>query len=245
MPTEVSDDLVLRPATPADAAAVAEVHLSARARAPMPAGIHSDDEVRTWLASRLAVDEVWVVEVDGSVAAYARMTDVWLDDLYVAPGHAGRGLGSALLELVKAQRPDGFSLWVFEMNRPARAFYAARGLIELERTDGEANEERTPDIRMAWTGREPLAFLRRQIDEVDLTLGDLLARRAALTRAVQPHKSDPSRDPVRERQIAEAIAARVPALGPDRVARVVDAIITESLAALGPGGGADAAPQHP
>ena len=57
----------------------------------------------------------------------------------------------------------------------------------------------------------------------------MLARRVALTRAVQPHKPVAERDPDRERAIAEAMALRAPALGADRLARIVHAIITESL----------------
>lgn len=229
MPTDVT----LRPASQADAAAVAAVHLASRASASMPPGIHGDDEVRAWLADRLDHDEVWVAEVDGAVAAYARLTDVWLDDLYVDPQHAGQGLGGALLDLAKAQRTRGFCLWVFEMNTPARGFYARRGLVELERTDGQGNEEKQPDIRMAWPGTEPLAFYRGLIDEVDADLGDLLNRRAALTRAVQPHKPSPGRDLDRERAIADALAVRAPALGAERLARIVHAIVTESLDASG------------
>ena len=41
----------------------------------------------------------------GRVVGYARLPPTWLDDLYVAPTHAGQGVGSALLDLVKAQRP--------------------------------------------------------------------------------------------------------------------------------------------
>lgn len=115
------------------------------------------------------------------------------------------------------------------MNTPARAFYARHGLVELERTDGSGNEERTPDLKMAWPGTDPLTFLRGLIDDVDEQLGELLARRAALTRAVQDHKPSTDRDPVRERAIAEALATRAPALGTDRLARIVDAIVTESL----------------
>src|SRR5690606_837467 len=109
-------------------------------------------------------------------------------DLYVVPSRQGAGVGAALLDLVKARRPDGFGLWVFESNEVARAYYARRGLVELERTDGTDNEERSPDIKMVWPGPDPLAFFRRLIDEVDADLGDALARRAALTRAVQEHK---------------------------------------------------------
>jgi len=225
-------DLLLRPATEDDVDAVAGVQIAARAAAAMPPGIHPDHEVRGWLAAKVREDDVWLAEVDGAVAGYARMTATWLDDLYVAPPYAGQGVGSALLELVKAQRPRGFCLWVFEMNTPARGFYRNRGLVDLERTDGAANEERAPDIRMAWPGESPLAFFRGLIDEVDEQLGDLLARRAALTRAVQDHKPDTTRDAARERAVAEAMALRAPELGVERLARIVHAIVTESLDAV-------------
>ncbi|HWJ81172.1 MAG TPA: GNAT family N-acetyltransferase [Nocardioides sp.] len=143
-------DLLLRPATREDATAVADVHLAARAAAPMPPGIHTEDEVRTWLAQRLLVDDVWVAELDGQVAGYARFTETWLDDLYVAPAAQRRGVGGALLDVVKGLRPLGFSLWVFEVNAPARAFYLAHGLVEREHTDGADNEEKAPDLRMEW-----------------------------------------------------------------------------------------------
>jgi len=228
-----TDGLVtLRPADESDADTVASIHLAARRAAAMPPGIHPDDEVRRWLNGRLETDEVWMAEVGGAAAGYARMTPVWLDDLYVAPSYARRGVGSALLDLVKARRPDGFCLWVFETNGPARAFYRHHGLVELERTDGAANEEREPDVRMAWPGHDPLAFYRGLIDDLDAQLGDLLHRRAALTRAVQEHKGTTERDPAREREIARALAARAPLLGEERAARIVQAIITESLAAV-------------
>lgn len=230
MPTE---DLLLRPAVREDAPVVAEVYLASRRGATMPPGVHTDDEVRAWLAGRMSQDPVWVAERAGSIAGFARFPDAWLDDLFVHPDHAGSGVGSALLDLVKAQRPEGFCLWVFEINEPARSFYRRRGLVELERTDGAANEERSPDIRMAWPGRDPLAFFRGLIDELDLELGDLLARRAALTTAVQRVKrargAEPPRDPRREREIARRLAERAPALGEDRLARILHAIIIESL----------------
>ncbi|HEX5861636.1 MAG TPA: GNAT family N-acetyltransferase [Nocardioides sp.] len=224
--------LSLRRAHDDDAGVVAEIHLAARRDAAMPPGVHSDDEVRTWLADRLRSDEVWLAEVDGGPVGYARFTETWLDDLYVAPPYAAQGVGGALLDLVKAERPGGFCLWVFEMNTPARSFYARRGLVELERTDGQDNEEKSPDIKMAWPGADPIGFYRGLIDDVDQQLGDLLARRVALTRAVQAHKEDATRDPLRERRIAAAMARRAPALGEERLLRIVQQIITESLDAV-------------
>ncbi|MCW2814519.1 MAG: hypothetical protein JWN84_1974 [Nocardioides sp.] len=143
-------EVQLRPAVRDDAAALADVHLRSRRAAPMPPSVHADHEALPWLAGRVGADEIWVAEVEDRVVAYLRMTPTWLDDLYVAPEHAGQGIGSMLLDLAKAQRPDGFSLWVFESNTPARAFYAAHGLTEREHTDGSDNEEKAPDLRMSW-----------------------------------------------------------------------------------------------
>ena len=143
-------DLVLRRAAAADADALAAVHLAARAASPMPPGIHPPHEVRAWLAERVEQDETWVAEVDGTVVGYARFTATWLDDLYVDPRAQRVGVGAALLDLVKSLRPAGFSLWVFEVNEPARAFYTRHGLVEREHTDGSENEEREPDLRMEW-----------------------------------------------------------------------------------------------
>lgn len=153
--------LQVRPATAADAAAVAEVLWTARvAAAPaMPPPVRG----RAALEERCAADlgagpapggvEVWVAEDEQGVVGVARFTEVWLDDLYVAPGAQGAGVGALLLNTVKALRPTGFSLWVFASNVPARSFYARHGLVEREHTDGTENEEGAPDLRMEWPGR--------------------------------------------------------------------------------------------
>ncbi len=154
LPDGLDRDLLLRPAVAQDAAAVAAVHLRARhaaaAAGTMPPPAHPDDEVRGWLADRLSQDETWVAELAGVVVGYARFTPDWLDDLYVDPAHSGAGVGSALLDLVKARLAGGFGLWVFECNAPARRFYARHGLVERRVTDGSGNEEQTPDVEVAW-----------------------------------------------------------------------------------------------
>ena len=236
MPTEVS----LRLAGQDDLPAVAELYLAVRRAAVplMPPGVHPDDDVRRWVASwDLSTRDVWLAEAgpDAVLVGFATLTPTWLESLYVAPSAQREGIGSALLELAKAQRPDGFALWVFESNVVARVFYARHGLVELERTDGSANEERRPDVRMAWPGTDPLAFYRAMIDEVDLVLGDALARRVALTRVVQDHKrevsavADPARDAAREQDIVARVAELAPELGEDRVARNMHTVISESI----------------
>lgn len=236
-------DLVLRPAVPDDLPAVAKVYLAARRAAAeagtMPRLAHSDEAVETHVVGLDLADparrEIWLADGESGVLGWAQVAGDWLDGLYVAPEAQGRGIGATLLDVAKSLRPRGFGLWVFACNQPARAFYARHGLEELEQTDGSAHEEGEPDIRMVWPGAEPLPHLRGLIDEVDDELAGLLARRVALTAAVQRHKpvgGHSGRDPEREREIARRVAGAVPALGVDRVQRIVHTIITESLEAL-------------
>jgi chorismate mutase/GNAT superfamily N-acetyltransferase len=231
MPTDGS--LRLRPAEPDESDSLAALYGRTRraAEPAMPAALHTAEEDRGWFAARLrdGEHEVWVAEDDGGLLGYALVTATWLDHLFVEPGRQSAGIGAALLDVVKGVRPAGFCLWVFESNTRARAFYSRHGLVELEHTDGSGNEEKAPDVKMAWPGHDPVAFFRGLIDEVDAGLGEMLARRAALTRAVQGVKGSTDRDAAREREIAERMARVAPELGPDRLGRIVHAIITESL----------------
>lgn len=228
-------ELQIRPATVEDADAVADVLVRSRAAAvpAMPPLAHEPGDARGHLAHVLAGPaEAWVALADGEVVGYALVQDAWLDGLYVLPEHAGSGVGSALLAVVQHARPDGFALWVFESNEPARRFYRRHGLVELERTDGSGNEEQQPDVRMAWPGRDPMSYLRAQVDEVDAELAAVITRRLALTREIQRHKPVPGhagRDESREAEIAERMARRCPELQVEEWRRIVHEVITVSL----------------
>ena len=76
--------------------------------------------------------------------------DATVDYLYVEPKVTGRGIGSALLEQAKTRRRDGFSLWTFQQNEGARRFYERHGLHLIRLTNGDGNEEKTPDALYAW-----------------------------------------------------------------------------------------------
>ena len=156
----------------------------------------------------------------------------WLDSLYVRPDLTGQGIGAALLDLAKGLRPDGFGLWVFETNVRAQEFYRRHGLFVVRRTDGSDNEERAPDLEMAWVGPDRLAGIRRRIDALDGRLAALLNERALLTAAAQEQKpvaGHAGRDVAREAEIVARMAELAPDLGHAAIARIMHAVISASL----------------
>ena len=141
----------LRRAVAADAAVIAQIHLTSfRATYRFPPA-HPDGEVHAWVAQHLLpATETWVAELGGAVVAFCSLRAGWLDQLYVAPGHTGHGIGSRLVELAKERQPDGLQLWTFQVNIGARRFYERHGFRAVEMTDGAGNEERQSDVRYAW-----------------------------------------------------------------------------------------------
>src|SRR3546814_19135721 len=142
----MSSALILRPAVTDDLPAIAELHIRARAAAvpSMPPIAHPREEVGAWVRGwDLSAIDVWVAETE-HVLGYLALTPTWLDALYVDPAAQRGGIGTALLEVAPSLRPDGFGLWVFESNPPARRFYRQPGLVEPEGHDGAARTAGRP-----------------------------------------------------------------------------------------------------
>lgn len=140
--------MTLRRAVMADAPAIAVTHrLAMRVSLPFLPELHTADEDLAFVRGRLmAENETWVAEAGGEVVGYIAFRPGWIEHLFVHPDHQGRGLGPRLLD--KALE-DGTErrLWTFQQNGRARTFYEARGFVAEEFTDGQGNEEKTPDVR--------------------------------------------------------------------------------------------------
>jgi hypothetical protein len=142
---------------------VAQVYLTARRAAHplIPALVHSAPEVREWLADVVRAAEVWVAETGNEIVAMMALDGASVEHLYVLPGYQGRGLGGRLLDIAKSSRPT-LSLFTFQSNHPARAFYEKRGFRAVEWRDGRGNEERSPDVRYEWSALRPVS-----LDEIE------------------------------------------------------------------------------
>ncbi len=149
----------LRPARGTDARECATVYLRARQFAlPTVPVVHDTKEVRRWMADEVVGRaDTTVAEVDGTVVGLMVVDQAaagagWIEQLYLDPAWIGRGLGTRFIAEAKRRYPAGLQLWTFEANEPALRFYVREGFTAVERTDGRGNEERSPDVRFAWSG---------------------------------------------------------------------------------------------
>lgn len=141
---------MIRGHRPGDVDAIAELYERSFATLSFLPRLHALEEHRSWFGQVVDQRETWVWEEEGAIIGFIVLSDATVDYLYVEPAMTGRGIGSALLRQAKARRPAGFCLWTFQRNEGARRFYERHGLRLVRLTDGEDNEEKTPDALYAW-----------------------------------------------------------------------------------------------
>jgi GNAT superfamily N-acetyltransferase len=126
---------VIRPATPADAAAVAEIwregwHDAHVGHVPDElVAVRTDESFRTRAADR--VGDTTVAVVDGEVAGFVMVVGDEVEQVYVSSAHRGRGVADTLLgEAERRVRESGHGtawLAVVAGNARARSFYERMG----------------------------------------------------------------------------------------------------------------------
>ncbi len=143
--------MILRLAIIEDAPRLAIIHRSAfKAAMPHLPDLHTpEEELGFYQNVVLAECDVWVVEDGDEIAGFIALKPGWVDHLYVATDHQGKGIGSRLINHAKEVQ-DNLHLYTFKANAGARRFYDARDFQIIKMTDGADNEENEPDILYAW-----------------------------------------------------------------------------------------------
>ncbi len=182
------DDLRFRPASPGDAPAVAELHADSwrrHYRSAFSAAFLDRDAAGYLLplwTERLAEphprSRTILAESGGEVVglAHTQLDEdaAWgalLDNLHVRHGLKRQGVGTRLLALTGQAVLDwdpssGLHLWVLELNSDARAFYAARGGVCVERADLSP-----PGDNPSWLNGKPVSLRYAWRDPSKLLLG--------------------------------------------------------------------------
>jgi GNAT superfamily N-acetyltransferase len=152
-----STELRFRAACPGDAEAIAGLHADSWQQHYRGAFSDAflDNDVAGYLqplwTERLAIPDprarTILAECDGAVVGLAHTLlgedatwGAFIDNLHVVHGLKRQGIGTRLLALTGQAVMDwspssGLYLWVLEQNSAARAFYAARGGVCVERDD--------------------------------------------------------------------------------------------------------------
>lgn len=113
--------------------------------------LHSDIDTNRWIRHTvLATRRVEVAIKGETIAGFSALNGGHLDHLYVDPAFQGVGVGSFLLERIQQSGLDAVTLYVFQRNTRARAFYERHGFRLAALRDGTQNEEKEPDALYEW-----------------------------------------------------------------------------------------------
>lgn len=108
-----------------------------------------EEELAYFRDSVCARCEVWLALRGEHIVGLLALEASHIDQLYVEPSEQHSRVGSRLLAYAKSLRPAGLSLFTFQRNAPARAFYEARGFRAV-RFGVSAAPESEPDVRYEW-----------------------------------------------------------------------------------------------
>jgi ribosomal protein S18 acetylase RimI-like enzyme len=146
MADRLSEEIRLRAAVPADAEAISAVlRASLAAQGWMPALYTPQEDLAFIRDIVLPHQAVTVAEADDRIIGFIAIKRDWIDQLYLAPGWTGQGIGGRLLEEAVAGVTEA-RLYCFQANEGARRFYERHGFRVAASRSGMANEEGLPDL---------------------------------------------------------------------------------------------------
>ena len=127
--------LIIRPDIEADRDAIAAIwHAGASLPGVGPPVMPPPEEFRASLDEEIAAGwDVMVAERVGVIVGFIAITPraAKLNQLFVAPGAIGSGVGRALLAHAQVAMPHGFTLFTRPSNPKACRFYEKAGMVAL------------------------------------------------------------------------------------------------------------------
>jgi ribosomal protein S18 acetylase RimI-like enzyme len=133
----VNTDVLIRTAVASDADPIAAIYLASRSmqHAFAPMTVNEVAAVRSRLQERRARVAVSVHAAENTPLGFCAVSHhesaAWIDELYLLPCLAGKGIGSLLLEHVLHGSAGPVRLYTFEANAGARRFYERHGFTAM------------------------------------------------------------------------------------------------------------------
>lgn len=140
----------LGPAKPDDALALAQIMAGWIDEMAWMPKLHTPEQDHRFLLHLIETTKVTAARDDQGLLGFMARDGEEILALYLKPSVRRQGLGTALLNQAKTATKR-IELWTFQANTGARSFYAREGFSEVERTNGDSNHEKQPDVRMVWT----------------------------------------------------------------------------------------------
>lgn len=142
----------IRKAVVGDIGAIADLFIASQMDAlPFLAKLHTPDQTRAFIANDVFLNcDVWVATENARIVGMMALAGHHLDHLYLMPGYYRRGIGTKLLDKARELSPDKLTLYAFQVNARARAFYEHHGFTAVEFGDGSGNEAGEPDVLYEW-----------------------------------------------------------------------------------------------
>lgn len=111
---------------------------------------HGLSDARAFLRGALpGYTDIWVACDAATVVAVATQRGNYLAQLFVDTGRQRCGVGTLLLEHIRAHTTGALELHCFAANLNARAFYEKHGFVVV--AHGFSPQEGQPDVLYRWT----------------------------------------------------------------------------------------------
>jgi len=111
--------------------------------------VHNVEERADYGRWLLEHTNVTMIHNSSGVVGFLALEKHIIQGLYIKKDFQGFGFGQAAIKFAQKQFEE-LRLWVFQSNIGAQKFYQRLGFQIVEKSDGEDNDYRLPDIFYCW-----------------------------------------------------------------------------------------------
>ena len=111
--------------------------------------VHNAEERADYGCWLLEHTSVTMIHNSSGVVGFLALEKHIIQGLYIKKDFQGFGFGHAAIKFAQKQFEE-LRLWVFQSNIGAQKFYQRLGFQVVEKSDGEDNDYRLPDIFYCW-----------------------------------------------------------------------------------------------